>query len=188
MQLLCFWRWSSVHSTWTLCVVSSWSENNILLMFHVFCGNLSWLCTPSKCWTVILLQILSETLQCPALHVTNALLLVLGCNRLWRLCRWALHIHPLTLVALFCFEWKSGISNDLHFYICALNSVFMLSYKVHSLALSFGCENTGYEKSQRGLIGGSAPPKKELKDLGTLLSQANFSIVLMNQEIWKQTE
>lgn len=157
-------------------------------MSHVFCGNLSWLCAPSKCWTVILLQIHNKTLQCLALHVTSVLLLVLGCNQLWKLCRWTCCIHSLTLLVLLWFEWKSDVSNELHFFICALNCIFKLSYKVHSLALSVWLWKHWLSEEPKSLTGGSAPPKKELKSSGTLLIQVKFSRVLMNQEIWKQTE
>lgn len=109
MHLLCFWRWSSVNSTWNMRVVLSWSENNILLMSHVFCGNLSWLCTPSKCSKVSRLQIHNEILQYPALHAVNALHLLLYYNGLWKLCRGAHHVHPLTLLVLFWFGRKKWI-------------------------------------------------------------------------------
>lgn len=185
MQLLCFWRWSSVHSTWTLCVVFSWSENNILLMSHVFCGNLSWLCTPSKCWTVILLQIHNETQQCPALHVTNALLLVLGWNQLWKLCRWACHIHPLTLVVLFWFEWKSGVSNELHFFICAQNSIFMLSYKVHSLAFSVLLWKHWLWEESKKPYRRFCTTKEGTEEFRNIAKPGKIFQRLMNQKIWK---
>ena len=126
MHLLCFWRWSSVNSTWNMCVVLSWSENNVLLMSHVFCSNLSWLCTLSKCSKVSCMQIHNEILQCPALHAMNALHLILYYNWQWKLCCGACHIHPLMLVVLFWSGGKSGFCGSLHFYICALIPIFML--------------------------------------------------------------